>query len=730
MTSYPDRPLYDESIVRTLFIEFDGDDWESELADFYRTDVEVPARLIVDGKTYENVGVGFRGNSSFFSLGSGQKRSFNLTMDYDDKGQHLYGYRTLNLLNGHADSSFLRTVLYNHIAREYVPAPKSNFVRVVVNGESWGVYVNDQQYNKDFVDEWFAERIGVRWKMPAGGGTRSLSYAGEDKAAYQSYQLKSKESEKAWTDLIELCRKIEETPADEVDTALDPILNIDRVLWFLAVDNVLLDMDGYHSRGSDYVMYQDARHGRFHVLPYDSNEVFRQAGGGHGPGGPGGRGGFGGRRGGFGGPGGAPPNGGPPGFGGPGGAPPNGPPGFGGPGGAPPNGPPGFGRPGGAGSPTEPFGLDPLAGADQASRPLLHKLLANRRVKSRYLAHVKTIADKWLDWNTIGPVIEQMHELIDADVKADTRRLYSYEAFVSSTGDFEGAGRSAPGFRAFIEGRRKYLASHKLLGPQPEIGDVDVKPIGGSKDSPITSKQALAVVASLPKSSRDCRLTLYYSTDKNAAYTSATMLDDGEHDDGEAGDGRFGATIPKQAAGARVTYYVEAITANNVAAYHPRRAEAAPHVVDVKSASGTIQLAINEVMPQNKSTQPDASGEFDDWIEIVNQSAEPIDLTGYYLTDNKRQIRKWAFPAGTLIEPGAFLVIWADEDADQDGLHANFKLSQSGETVYLIDTDSKSNAVIDSVKWTNIKADTAYGRVAGGKKWSALTPTPGSANKK
>ncbi len=64
--TYPDRPLYAPGILRTFFLEFAPEDWEQEMADFYRTDVAVPADLTVDGKKYPAVGVGFRGNSSFF----------------------------------------------------------------------------------------------------------------------------------------------------------------------------------------------------------------------------------------------------------------------------------------------------------------------------------------------------------------------------------------------------------------------------------------------------------------------------------------------------------------------------------------------------------------------------------------------------------------------------------------------------------------------------------------
>ena len=78
--NYPGKSLYDTSILRTIFIEFPGEDWETELADFYRTDVEMPVDMTVDGETYKGVGIQFRGNSSFFGVSAGQKRSFNIRM--------------------------------------------------------------------------------------------------------------------------------------------------------------------------------------------------------------------------------------------------------------------------------------------------------------------------------------------------------------------------------------------------------------------------------------------------------------------------------------------------------------------------------------------------------------------------------------------------------------------------------------------------------------------------
>ena len=65
VANYPSESLYDTSVMRTLFLTFENEDWEKELEDFHGTDVDVPATLMVDGKTYPNVGVRFRGQSSY-----------------------------------------------------------------------------------------------------------------------------------------------------------------------------------------------------------------------------------------------------------------------------------------------------------------------------------------------------------------------------------------------------------------------------------------------------------------------------------------------------------------------------------------------------------------------------------------------------------------------------------------------------------------------------------------
>ncbi|TWU35334.1 CotH protein [Novipirellula aureliae] len=444
--------LYDTSVLRTIFIDFENEDWESELEDFYGTDVDVAATLTVDGKTYPNVGIHFRGASSYGMVQAGYKRSLNVSLDMADSDQRLLGYKTLNLLNGASDDSMMSTVLYSHIARQYMPAPKANFVRVVINGENWGVYTNVQQFNKDFLKENYGSSKGSRWKVagsPRGGG--GLDYRGEDPSAYDSpYEQKSNDKN-AQAKLIELCRVLDQTPPESLPAALEPIVDVDELLWFLALDVSLINSDGYWIRASDYSIFMD-KEDQFHFIPHDMNEAFRGAGGAGGPGG--GRGGPGGRAG----------------------------------SGAREMGAREMGaremgaremgaremgaremggRAQEARTQTSPLELDPLIGLNAADKPLRSKVLAVPEYRQKYLAKVRQIADVSLDWKNIGPFIQSQVNLIDDAVKSETRKLGSYEAFRSavssdsiSNADAATESRGGHGsmnLKEFANGRRAYL---------------------------------------------------------------------------------------------------------------------------------------------------------------------------------------------------------------------------------------------------------------------------------
>jgi hypothetical protein len=95
--------------------------------------------------------------------------------------------------------------------------------------------------------------------------------------------------------------------------------------------------------------------------------------------------------------------------------------------------------------------LDPLVGLNDSSKPLRSKLLAVPALRTRYLGYVRDIATRWLDWKTLEPMAVQHQTLIAADVKSDTRKLDSFEAFQSGL----------VGLKAFVDGRRAFLLGYK-----------------------------------------------------------------------------------------------------------------------------------------------------------------------------------------------------------------------------------------------------------------------------
>jgi len=142
-------------------------------------------------------------------------------------------------------------------------------------------------------------------------------------------------------------------------------------------------------------------------------------------------------------------------------------------------------------------------------------------------------------------------------------------------------------------------------------------------------------------------------------------------------------------------------------------------------------LVINEILARNDLSSKDPQGEYEDWIELYNGGEEAVDVGGMYLTDDPGEPRKWQIPTGrplvTTVPPGKYLLIWADNDVADSGLHANFEINAGGGGVALFDTNGA--ALIDRVSFDSQIADVSFGREPDGSpEWVTLTPTPGASN--
>ena len=129
-------------------------------------------------------------------------------------------------------------------------------------------------------------------------------------------------------------------------------------------------------------------------------------------------------------------------------------------------------------------------------------------------------------------------------------------------------------------------------------------------------------------------------------------------------------------------------------------------------------VALSEIMISNKGSVPDNLGGYPDYIELHNGSSERADISGYGLSDSLLEGAKYVFPAGTVLEPDAYVVVWCGGEAE-DGMHAPFKLS-AGEEAVLFDASGRplDTAVLNSV-------DSGMVLRREGEVWTQAKPCPG-----
>ena len=137
-------------------------------------------------------------------------------------------------------------------------------------------------------------------------------------------------------------------------------------------------------------------------------------------------------------------------------------------------------------------------------------------------------------------------------------------------------------------------------------------------------------------------------------------------------------------------------------------------------------VTLNELVCANLALFPDESGEYDDYIEVLNTSDRPVDLEGYWLSDNPAKPNKWSFPSVTLPAGGVLAIHCSGEDRrdDPEHLHASFRLSK-GETVYLAQPDG---ATVSVATLPDLRAGQALSRNRDGEWVIDLPPTPNREN--
>ncbi len=412
------QSFYNTGEIQEIRIFFAQQNWDHLLDSLAAADEDarlIAPLVIVNGVEFDSVGIKYKGNSSYNP--NRPKNPFSINLDEVIGSQDYEGHDLIKLSNAFKDPSYVREVLGYEIARNYMAAPRANYAKVYVNGAYHGLYSNVESIKKKFLNEYFYSNDNALFKCdptqgstsppgcPPGGGA-TFTYIGADSSCYRRfYEI---ESDYGWNELVSAASTLNNNPIN-AHQAFD----IDRILWMLAFDNILVNLDSYLGSGHNYYAYQDGN-GRFCPIIWDINEAFGSFGNA------------------------------------------------------------GTGQQLNLAQMQQ---MDPLLHLNNPGKPFISKLLANPLYLKSYVAHMRTIlAEQFTNGAYLSRAMA-LQNLINNAVNTDPNGLYSYNDFLNNLNNNIPGGMLIPGITTLMTPRINYLNSHpELQKVPPVISNVSVAP--------------------------------------------------------------------------------------------------------------------------------------------------------------------------------------------------------------------------------------------------------------
>lgn len=358
-------------------------------------------------------------------------------------------------------------------------------------------------------------------------------------------------------------------------------------------------------------------------------------------------------------------------------------------------------------------------------RPLAERLIQNAQYKNLYTHFLEFYRQNVYLLNNWENRIDSIKNMITTSALSDSFRTldYGFDAndFLNSYSALSYNNQHVKyGLKQFINLRNSSLPSQlSYQNAKPIVYKIDYYP------KTISPTDSIYVYASVFDNDGLSEVSIHFQ-ETGAASTQIYQMNFSPVQNTkkvEESD-RWIGVIPPLGAGKSGKFFVYAKDNQNEFQLYPRK-----KAIEIRTQQIiTNDIVINEFMADNAATIPDPAGEFEDWIELYNPTSNTINLTGRYLTDKKDNLTKYKFTQPNLsLNPGAYLLIWCDEQGSQQGIHTNFKLSKSGEFIALVDSDGIS--IIDSITFGQQTTDISMGRLPdGANNWIFMTPTPGATN--
>ncbi|MDZ7264390.1 MAG: CotH kinase family protein, partial [candidate division KSB1 bacterium] len=221
------------------------------------------------------VGVRLRGNTSRFSA----KKSFKVDFNHFVPGRKFYDLEKMNLNGEHNDPSIMRSKLCWDLFQQIrVPASRANYVRLYINDKYFGLYMNVEHVDDEFVQKRFGNQNGNLYKClyPA-----DLVYLGADQQPYkkfhgdrQAYELMTNKDQNDYSDLVHFIDVVNNTPAARFKTELEKVFNVDNFLKWLALNVLVGSWDDYWYLKNNYYLYHNTATDKFEFIPYDYDNTY------------------------------------------------------------------------------------------------------------------------------------------------------------------------------------------------------------------------------------------------------------------------------------------------------------------------------------------------------------------------------------------------------------------------------------------------------------------------
>lgn len=352
--------------------------------------------------------------------------------------------------------------------------------------------------------------------------------------------------------------------------------------------------------------------------------------------------------------------------------------------------------------------LDPLQHLLYTSytpRPLMKKLFVVPQYRKMYLAHLRTIVYENFVNNEYFNMASEYQNLIDTLVLSDTNKFYSYTDFTDNlTIDAGPTSGKIPGLKSLVDARIAYLSTYTGFSGFPIISNVNHSPEVVQQSAPVW------ITAKVSASSA---VQLNYRNSHKALFSTLEMYDDGNHNDGIAGDSIFGVQVI--ADGKTFQYYIWAEN-DSTGSFSPERAQYEFYSFQPQINHGDV--VINEV--KGSPSTPYTAFKNGSWVELFNNTTENLKLENAYLSNDSSNLLLWKLP-DTLIRAKGYFVIGMNNSFANNTVNANFSISS--ETSFL-SLSYETGKLIDTLSYNQLPENLSLGRYPNGKGlFSTMLPT-------